>query len=142
MFRNQRGQALVEFALVIFFFLMLVFGVIYSGMLFYDYSTLSNTARSVARERAISPSDITDDKILERYVSQDGKFIHGMTTSLYQPENPPILIETTEDDDVVVTIRMFIPNRSYLMSIVLPERYAIRYHMAKEKLVENSAPQP
>lgn len=128
---NSKGQVLVEFALVLYFFLMLVFGIIYSGMLFYDYSTLSNTARTVARERAVSGPEVTDAKILERYVKND-KFIYGMTTSLYTPDSPPITIQTTDDEDIIVTIGMSIYNRSALMAIVLPERYQIVYHMRKE----------
>ena len=133
---NQKGQVLVEFALVLYFFLMLVFGVIYSGMLFYDYNTLSNTARTVARERALTGPEVTNEKILERYV-KDGKFVYGMTTSLYQPDNPPITIETTDNDDIIVTISMSIENRSALMAIVLPERYRIRYHMRKDYVDAN-----
>lgn len=128
---NSKGQVLVEFALVLYFFLMLVFGIIYSGMLFYDYSTLSNTARTVARERAVSGPEVTDAKILERYVKND-KFIYGMTTSLYTPDSPPITIQTTDDEDIIVTIGMSIYNRSALMAIVLPEHYQIVYHMRKE----------
>ena len=128
---NNKGQVLVEFALVLYFFLMLVFGIIYSGMLFYDYSTLSNTARTVARERAVSGPEITDEKILERYVKGD-KFTYGLVTSLYHPDSPPITIHTTDDDDIVVTIGMSIDNRSALMAVVLPQRYQIVYHMRKE----------
>ena len=128
---NNKGQVLVEFALVLYFFLMLVFGIIYSGMLFYDYSTLSNTARTVARERAVSGPEVTDEKILERYVKGD-KFKYGLVTSLYHPDSPPITIHTTDDDDIVVTIGMSIDNRSALMAVVLPQRYQIVYHMRKE----------
>ena len=134
--KKEKGQVIVEFALVLYFLLMLVFGIIYSGMLFYDYTTLSNTARTVARERAVSGDEVTDEKILERYV-KDGKFIYGLTTSLYTPEDPPIEI-TTEDDNITVRVKMYIENRSALMAIVLPERYQIVYHMRKETVEKNA----
>lgn len=134
--KQEKGQVIVEFALVLYFLLMLVFGIIYSGMLFYDYTTLSNTARTVARERAVSGDEITDEKILERYV-KDGKFVYGLTTSLYKPEEPPIEI-TTEDDNITVRVKMYIENRSALMAIVLPERYQIVYHMRKETVEKNA----
>ena len=51
--RKSKGQSLVEFTLVIPFFLFLVFAIIYCGMLFHDYSTLTGIARSAAREAAI-----------------------------------------------------------------------------------------
>ena len=55
--KRQRGQAVVEFAIVLPFFLLLVFGIIYFGCMFADYITLSNVARSSAREAAIISSD-------------------------------------------------------------------------------------
>ena len=128
--KTQKGQALIEFALVFPFFLLLVFGVIYSGMLFYDYSTLSNVARSAARERAITKSDTDNDTIIQNYF-KNGSFIYGQTTSLYSPGTPPMTI-ATNDDDIVVTINMQLGDRSPLMEIVLPDHYSIVYHMRKD----------
>jgi Flp pilus assembly protein TadG len=54
---KQKGQSIIEFALVLPLFLLLVFGLFYIGMFFADYLTLSSIARSSAREAAIIPSD-------------------------------------------------------------------------------------
>ena len=109
----------------------MVFGVIYSGMLYYEYSTLSSVARSVARERAISPrTEIEDEKIIVKYF-KDGRFQYGQITSLYNPDTNPISLEII-DDDVVVKINMKLGERSPLMELVLPERYSIIYHMKKD----------
>lgn len=51
--RFQRGQSVVEFALVLPLFLLLCFGIFYIGMIFADYMTLSNIARSSAREASM-----------------------------------------------------------------------------------------
>lgn len=134
---KKKGQALVEFALVVPFFLLLIFGLIYSGMLFYDYSTLSNIARSAARERAITvqktettPNGLTNDDIKEFYF-KNGKFTPSLVTSLYHPANTnPFTIEGT--DNIVVTITMQLGDRSPLMRIVLPEQYTIVYNMRKD----------
>ena len=50
---KQKGQSIIEFALVLPLFLLLVFGLFYIGMFFADYLTLSSIARSSAREAAI-----------------------------------------------------------------------------------------
>jgi Flp pilus assembly protein TadG len=50
----QRGQSLVEFALVLPIFLLLVYGIFYIGMIFADYMILSDVARSSAREASIT----------------------------------------------------------------------------------------
>lgn len=59
---KQKGQSIIEFALVLPLFLLLVFGLFYIGMFFADYLTLSSIARSSAREAAI----IVDSKEVER----------------------------------------------------------------------------
>lgn len=137
--KKSKGQALIEFALVFPFFLFLILGVIYSGMLFYDYSTLSNVARAAARERAItSKTDKSNDDIIGYYVNNSGKFRYGQITSLYTPASPPMSIETKDENntldenDILVTIRMTIDNRSPWMEIILPPSYSIVYHMRKD----------
>ena len=135
---KQKGQSLVEFTLVLPFFLLLIFSLIYTGMLFYDYSTLSNVARTAARERAITDSGISNSTILERYfkVSSDGKpgFTYGLVTSLYKPAdaNPMTINGPDEKGDIVVTITMTLQDKSSLMEMVLPENYTVVYHMCKD----------
>lgn len=47
--RRSRGQALVEFALVVPFFFLLLFGIIEAGRFIFYYETLSNSTREGAR---------------------------------------------------------------------------------------------
>lgn len=136
--RKHKGQVLVEFALVLPFFLLLVFGIIYSGMLFYDYSTLSNVARSVAREKAITePNEtITEEQIntniKERYF-KNGRFIYGLVTSLYHPaQNALEITGPTDKDDIIVKVTMELGESSYLMRMILPPQYSVVYHMRKD----------
>ncbi len=136
--KKQKGQSLVEFALVFPFFLLLIFAIIYSGMLFYDYSTLSSIARSAARERAISsPTGVTDADIKSYYFNSGTKqFRPNLVTGLYKPASNPLDI-TTSGDDIVVTINMVLGERSPIMEIVVPDRYSIVYHMRKDYKAEN-----
>jgi hypothetical protein len=55
--KKQRGQAVVEFALVLPLFMCLLMCVIFAGLLFSDYMTLSNVARSSVREASIQGPD-------------------------------------------------------------------------------------
>lgn len=136
--KKQKGQSLVEFALVFPFFLLLIFAIIYSGMLFYDYSTLSSIARSAARERAISsPTGVTNADIKSYYFNSGTKqFRPNLVTGLYKPASNPLDI-TTSGDDIVVTINMVLGERSPIMEIVVPDRYSIVYHMRKDYKAEN-----
>lgn len=56
--RCQKGQDLVEFALVLPIFMLILCGIIYVGFFFGDYMTLSNLTRSAAREAAVSTATI------------------------------------------------------------------------------------
>jgi Flp pilus assembly protein TadG len=52
-FRNQKGQTMTEFALVLPLLAMLLFGVIQFGIVFNNYITLTDAVRSGARKGAV-----------------------------------------------------------------------------------------
>ena len=56
-----RGQALVEFALVLPILLLLIFGIIDAGRLIYTYNTVSNSARNAARVAIVNQSTAGTD---------------------------------------------------------------------------------
>ena len=136
--KKQRGQVIIEFALVLPLFLLMIFGLIYSGMMFHDYSTLSNVARSAAREAAITQNVTENDPNIvgNYYNSQNNTFIEGLITGLYVPKSGNALNihidKTIEPNDILVTITM--QRRASLpwIEIVLPEEFAIKYHMRKD----------
>lgn len=131
---KQKGQSLIEFALVFPFFLFLILGIIYSGMLFYDYSTLSNIARSAARERAVADSSVRTSTIIGHYFVNN-QFNPHIITSLYGPakQNPFVIQNGASDsDDIVVTITMQLGRRPPIVEVILPEQYSIVYHMRKD----------
>ncbi len=53
--KKERGQALVEFALLIPIFFVLLFAVVDFGMGFYSWITVTNSAREGARLGAVHP---------------------------------------------------------------------------------------
>lgn len=55
--REERGSAMVEFALVITLFLMLLMGLIEFGRIFHALLTLENAARQGARVAAVGGND-------------------------------------------------------------------------------------
>ena len=52
----SRGQALVEFALILPVLLLLIFGVVDAGRLIFTYNTVSNAARDGARVAIVNQS--------------------------------------------------------------------------------------
>jgi Flp pilus assembly protein TadG len=54
---GERGQGLLEFALVIAFLLLVLFGIIDFSRLFFGYATMSNGVREGARYAIVHPQD-------------------------------------------------------------------------------------
>lgn len=54
-FRDERGAAAVEFAIVASIFFLLVFGIIDFGFAFHTWNGTANAAREGARKAAVSP---------------------------------------------------------------------------------------
>lgn len=57
--RSEKGQSLVEFALVVPLLLVLLFGIIDFGRVFHVYLTLDHAGREAARAASIGKDDLT-----------------------------------------------------------------------------------
>jgi Flp pilus assembly protein TadG len=55
--RNERGQTMAEFALVLPILVTLLFGIIQFGFAFNNYVTITDAARAGARKAAVSRTD-------------------------------------------------------------------------------------
>ena len=63
----QRGQTLVEFALILPFMALFIFGMIYGGAMFMEYLNFSNDARQIAREVSVLANADDRENIIESY---------------------------------------------------------------------------
>jgi Flp pilus assembly protein TadG len=52
--RNERGQTMTEFAFVLPILLVLLFGIVQFGIIFNNYVTLTDAARTASRKGAVS----------------------------------------------------------------------------------------
>lgn len=75
--KRQKGQSLVEFALVIPFFFAMCFAMIYGGIMFLDYLQFNNSARVVAREISIMTSSSERDKLAEDFESNPSEYVNS-----------------------------------------------------------------
>ena len=137
--KKHKGQSVVEFALVLPLFLLIMFGIIYTGMMFHDYTTVSNIARSSAREAAISTISTTNTaeavygEIAEHYVDQ----LDTLMTSFYKKaDNNPIVIKPmnigTKNEGVESTITMQLKVSGFFVDMILPKSFGVQYYMKKE----------
>ena len=60
----QRGQSIVEFAIILPLFLFLFLGIVYAGFAFSDYLMMSHTARSIAHEASLTTGEDAYQKIV------------------------------------------------------------------------------
>ena len=132
--KKHKGQSTVEFALVLPLFLLIMFGIIYTGMMFHDYTTLSNIARSCTRDVAISAKDSSDSiKDAKDYYTPQ---LNSLMTSFYKPigDNPiTINIEQNENSDVIkTTINMQLNVNGFFVDMILPKTFGVQYYMIKE----------
>ena len=139
--RKQKGQAVVEFALVLPLFLMLAFGVIFAGLLYSDYLTLSNLARESARAAAIQGMTEDDDGnknytgIRDQYGKQT-RLITNLYTWTYSDDNC-FSIYNNGTDTTMVTAKLTakrndaFPGAGFV-KYMLPETYTIVYSMYTE----------
>ena len=129
--KNNKGQSLVEFALILPLFLFLIFAIIYAGMLFHDYSALSSIARSAAREAAIvqQSGGATYTNIANFYEQQTKNTL----TTLYKTQKVFVEPKTKDGEAYVeVRIQMVRTITSYVLNVVTPPSFDIVYFMKKD----------
>ncbi len=130
---KHKGQAIVEFALLLPLFLLLLYGVIYSGMMFHDYITLSNIARSGAREAAVTSEEPANNGRYSNIESHYANQIDGLMTSLYVKGNPPIIIQNVNNGEGInASVNMTVNVHGFFVDIILPQSFGVQYYMAKE----------
>ena len=131
--RKQKGQAVVEFALVLPLFFMFFWGIVYTGLLYSDYLTLSNLARESARAASIQGAEHYEE-------IRTGDSGQKLLTDLYHwnGDESSFKIENGANTSVKVTLTANL-NRSFpgvgimdFLGMSLPEKYTIVYSMYKE----------
>lgn len=125
--KKHKGQALVEFALILPLFLLMLYGIIYSGMMFHDYSTLSSIARTCAREAAIS----TTTNYSEIAGTYEG-LLDNLMTSFYKKADSNAISIVPVGDGVQATINMQLNVKGFFVDMILPRTFGVRYFMRKE----------
>lgn len=138
---SEKGQDIVEFALILPLLLVLVIGIIYTGFLFADYLTLSNMARSSAREASMSTTTDNYSDIQEAYVKQaaTSQRMYEVKSKDYQIDNVQnengskdvrvrIHAKIQDDNALVQAIKGFIPGAETLID----DGFTIQYQMIRE----------
>ncbi len=160
--KRQKGQDIVEFALLLPIFLLVLCGIIYCGFMFGDYQTVQGIVRNAAREAAVveptrdegNPTKLKYDyqKIKDKY--DEILKNKNVITHLYVPDVSgqngiridlgsnlkTVLPDASIPDDsvgAVLTMKLTTSDISfvnYMQNVVgIPEKYTVSCFMYREK---------
>ncbi len=99
MIRNDRGQTMVEFALVVPILCIVLFGILQFGALYNDYVTLTDAARVGARRAAVSrlatnPPAAAEDATRDAAAGLEDKDL-GVAVSSTWKQGDPVTVKAT-----------------------------------------------
>ncbi len=116
--RQEKGQALVEFALVLPILLILVLGIVVFGQIFFSYQLIQNAARDGARYGTVGSTDAEIMQIVQQKMST------------LKQENITVTIQPTEGsrqrgEQIDVTIDYQVELYAPMWANILPNPYPI-----------------
>ena len=106
--KRQKGQDIVEFALLLPIFLLVLCGIIYCGFMFGDYQTVQGIVRNAAREAAVvghyTPSADPSQEPTDNYEIIAAKYNkilkeQNVITHLYVPDAKGVQVYATNDNN-------------------------------------------
>jgi Flp pilus assembly protein TadG len=121
--RNERGQTMTEFAIILPILVVLLFGIAQFGIAFNNYVTITDAARAGARKGAVSrnSSDPTGDCVSQVKASAADLDLSKLSVSCSSPWS--IGSDVTVDVEYPYTISLFgLPVVSGNLKTVMKER--------------------
>lgn len=106
--KRQKGQDIVEFALLLPIFLLVLCGIIYCGFMFGDYQTVQGIVRNAAREAAVvghyTESTDSSQPRIDNYRVIAAKYNQilkeqKVITHLYVPDAAGVQVTATNDNN-------------------------------------------
>jgi Flp pilus assembly protein TadG len=110
--RNEQGQAMTEFALVLPVLALILFAVIQFGIVFNNYVTLTDATRAGARKAAVSRDDPNRDVDVMAAVRSSASDLDGSKLSVSPPSS-------TWDSGSDVTVTASYPYSISLLGLVV-----------------------
>ncbi|MBS4196146.1 TadE/TadG family type IV pilus assembly protein [Lederbergia citri] len=103
--KSQKGQSLVETALILPILIMLLFGIVDFGRIFHAYLTLDHAGREAARSAAIGKED---GEIENKIASSTTSLGSGVNSNIF-----PSKAIRKSGDDVTITL-------TYTVNLITP----------------------
>ncbi len=97
---RQKGQSIVEFAIVLPFLLLIVLGIMYSGFIYSDYEAINDLARMAARDASVMTAETYKETEFDDLKAKYEEV--GLPNNLYVLRE--VNIEYKSDQRIVVTV--------------------------------------
>ena len=151
--KRQKGQDIVEFALLLPIFLLVLCGIIYCGFMFGDYQTVQGIVRNAAREAAVvghyTESTDTSQPRIDNYKIIADKYNQilkeqKVITHLYVPDAAGVQVVSTNEkkekpeNSVHAKLRLELTKSdvsfvNYMQNVVgMPTEYVVNCFMYDE----------
>ena len=108
---NNRGTALIEFVIIMPLFFLMLFGMLYGGIMLHDYNGLNELTRAAARAGAIEQTDDgnkvddADEKSPTKKVARVKRFITDNGNNyllLYAVAKNTIEVKKINEEDAII----------------------------------------
>ncbi len=120
--RRERGQALVEIALILPIFLLLLLGIVQFGTVFRDYISLTDATRVGARQAAVARSIQPESARVPNVISKVQRAAVNLDTNKMTITVTPIKVDGVTagwEQSGEVTVRATYPFRINIIGMVL-----------------------
>lgn len=130
----RRGQASIEFALILPIFAMLLFALVYVGFLFIDVVTLDSAAAAAARSAAASDDGKVNPTLENKIKNETTLFLYWYKVD---EDSPKIKKETSTEGDEFFTAMIQVKLKdevkdNAVLKMFLPEKYTVVKSAYKE----------
>jgi len=119
--KSEKGQALVELALVLPLLLLLLMGIFEFGRIFFDYLCIANASREGARWAAVG---IPDDEVINIVENACA----ALDFNRLQIEISPIQDERARGKPLTVSLRYEVDIIVPLFGVAMPDPFPIEAH--------------
>ena len=132
----RRGQASIEFALILPIFAMLLFALVYVGFLFIDVVTLDSAAAAAARNAAANGGILSSD-FETKFSKPPQLFLYWYKVKDWPPKPVPFKPEEGVDNDHVIRYGVQAELKdsvktNEVLKMFLPEAYTVVKSAYKE----------
>ena len=129
----QRGQSAVEFALISPIIFLFIFAAIYGGAMFIQFMNLSNEARTIARQIAVTSDETKASELESKYETAWHEFagLYKINMSIIAVDKDDLAVDINDSSAVDIVVIVNFDHGEFPFGFP-PSHFALTYRMKKE----------